>query len=47
MFEQLMEEFKEIYQHEQCTPALQSFIKFRLYKLIGTEYDVKKFLEGR
>ena len=45
MFEQLMDEFSQIYQHEECNTALRSFIKFRLYKLFGTEYDISGHLK--
>lgn len=47
MFMQLMDEFSRIYQHEKCPEAIKSFMVFRLYKLFGTDYDIKGQLKKK
>ena len=47
MYEQLMDYIQRVYSHELTPPALKTYMRFELGKLIGKGYDIKKFLEGR
>ena len=47
MYEQFLEYIQKVYQHELTPPALKSYMRFELGKLIGKGYDIKNFLEGR
>ena len=37
---------KKIYQSEHCTQEIRDLIRLELMRIIGKEYDIKKFLEG-
>lgn len=37
IFEELMELFRRIYQHEQCTPEMQTYIKLELYRVLDNK----------
>lgn len=45
MFEQLMNLYSDVYNHELCSPELQTYMRLRLTYLIGSECNVRKCLE--
>ena len=43
--ENVLQLHRKIYQSEHCTQEIKNLIRLELMRILGKEYDVKKFLE--